>query len=206
VNDKDDSTESLVLAQPVAPSLTGTVSLVTRGLHDLLEAETADAWHARGCELWRQDKWESAVACYRRGLEVNPNHAELQFEMGRAYNVGGGVARDETEAVRWYRKAAEQGNAEAQRRLGLMYENGRGVPKDDGEAVRWFRKAAEQGDSGAQCDLGRMYEGGRGVTKDHVQAALWYDRAEGQGAYIWWRKAHNKAEAMRRENLEKRKP
>ena len=61
------------------------------------------------------------------------------------YDYGRGVAKDYAEAVRWYRKAAEQGNANAQYNLGLMYEEGLGVAKDGAEAMRWFRKAAEQG-------------------------------------------------------------
>ena len=36
-------------------------------------------------------------------------------------------AGNHTEAVKWYRKAAEQGDAVAQTILGLCYENGDGV-------------------------------------------------------------------------------
>ena len=57
---------------------------------------------------------------------------------------------DYSEATKWFRLAAEQGDAEAQWNLGLMYHKGRGVIKDDREAVRWFRKAAQQGDPDAQ--------------------------------------------------------
>ena len=32
--------------------------------------------------------------------------------------------------MKWYRKAAEQGNAKAQSNLGLMYANGQGVPQE----------------------------------------------------------------------------
>ena len=34
-----------------------------------------------------------------------------QFFLGRAYFTGNGVVRDENEAVKWYRKAVEQGVA-----------------------------------------------------------------------------------------------
>jgi TPR repeat protein len=62
--------------------------------------------------------------------------------------------RADAEAVRWYRKAAEQGNAAGQTNLGWMYAEGRGgLAKDDGEAVRWYRKAAEQGDPEARSKL-----------------------------------------------------
>ena len=41
--------------------------------------------------------------------------------------LGNGVPKDDAEAVRWYRLAAEQGNAEAQFELGYMYDQGDGL-------------------------------------------------------------------------------
>jgi len=49
------------------------------------------------------------------------------------------VPLDDAEAVKWYRKAAEQGHAEAQYKLGLSYRYGVGVPEDAAESARWFR-------------------------------------------------------------------
>ena len=69
------------------------------------------------------------------------------------YSNGYGVTQDKSEAVRWYREAAEQGYANAQYNLGAMYYNGEGVRQDKSEAVKWFRKAAEQGYTPAQNAL-----------------------------------------------------
>jgi hypothetical protein len=66
------------------------------------------------------------------------------------YENGRGVARDNAEAVRLYRLAAEQGNAEGQASLGFMYANGLGVGLDRAEALRWYRLAANQGNTEAQ--------------------------------------------------------
>ena len=66
------------------------------------------------------------------------------------------VLRDDAEAVKWYSKAAEQGDANAQYNLGLMYNSGEGIPRDDAEAVKWWRKAAEKGLAAAQCILDKM--------------------------------------------------
>ena len=90
-------------------------------------------------------------------------------------------AKNYPEAMRWFRKAAEQGNAEAQVYLGFMYQNGRGVKRDDREAVRWHRKAAEQGEARAQFNLGFMYQNGRGVKRDDREALRWYRKAAEQG-------------------------
>jgi TPR repeat protein len=61
------------------------------------------------------------------------------------YNDGRGVAQNDREAVRWYRKAADKGYARAQCNLGFKYDQGEGVDKDDAQAVYWYRLAAEQG-------------------------------------------------------------
>jgi TPR repeat protein len=67
---------------------------------------------------------------------------------------GEGVPQDYTEAVGWYRKAADQGYAKAQYDLGYMYYYGQGVPQDRAEGKRLFHEAAEQGDENAQRALG----------------------------------------------------
>ena len=59
------------------------------------------------------------------------------------YTLGQGGLKDEAEAARWHRLAADQGLAGAQLNLGFMYDNGRGGLKDEAEAVRWHRLAAD---------------------------------------------------------------
>jgi hypothetical protein len=60
------------------------------------------------------------------------------------YASGRGVAKNDAEAARWYRKAAEKGSSTAMSKLGDMYAQGRGVAKNDAEAARWYRWAAEE--------------------------------------------------------------
>src|ERR1035438_5882856 len=63
--------------------------------------------------------------------------AQSQNVLGSALYLGGlGLVKDETEAVKWYRKAAEQNDAHAQFGLGICYANGEGVAKDEAEAVK----------------------------------------------------------------------
>ena len=72
------------------------------------------------------------------------------------YAEGKGVPQDYTEAVRWYRKAADQGYARGQDGLGYAYSHGGGVPQNYAEAARWYRKAAKQGDEYARRALDSM--------------------------------------------------
>ncbi len=89
------------------------------------------------------------------------------------YAQGQGTLKDDAEAVKWYRKAAQQGLLQAQHNLGLMYYRGKGVPQDYTEAAKWYHKAAEQGYAPAQGNLGAMYIKGQGVSRDYVQAYKW---------------------------------
>jgi TPR repeat protein len=85
------------------------------------------------------------------------------------------------EAVKWYLKAAEQGNSSAQVNLGAMYAEGLGIPQDFQEALFWYHKAAQQGDAVAFFNLGVMYVEGQGVPRDLQEALKCYRKAADQG-------------------------
>ena len=97
------------------------------------------------------------------------------------YDNGRGVFRDDAEAMRWYRLAADQGYARAQNNLGNMYVNGEGVAKDYEEAALWYRLAAEQGFAIGQYNLGSMSARGEGIPKDITAAHMWWIIASANG-------------------------
>jgi TPR repeat protein len=107
--------------------------------------------------------------------------AKSQTKLGTCYVKGDGVTNDFSEAVKWYRMAAEQNYAKAEFNLGVCYDEGNGVSKDKTEAVKWYRKAAEQNEVHAQFNLGDCYNNGEGVAADKVQAVKWYRKAAEQG-------------------------
>ncbi len=98
----------------------------------------------------------------------------LKTTSGGCTKPGKGVPQNDSKAVEWYRKAAEQGYARAQCNLGWMYDNGKGVSQNDSKAVEWYRKAAEQGYATAQNNLGWMYKNGEGVEKNPETAYMWF--------------------------------
>ncbi len=117
-------------------------------------------------------------------------NTEAQFTLGGIYENGINVQKNETEAVNWYKKAAESGHKQALKNLTKMAEQG------NTEAVNWYRKAAEsghkqalknltkiaeQGNTEAQFSLGDMYKKGRGVQKNRGVAVNWYRKAAEQG-------------------------
>lgn len=63
-----------------------------------------------------------------------------QTKLADFYLAGG----DFTNAVAWYRRAAEQGDVAAQLTLASCLITGRGTGKDAAEAARWLRQAADR--------------------------------------------------------------
>jgi hypothetical protein len=82
-----------------------------------------------------------------------------QYTLGsRFYKESGPVDRaDAAAALKWFRRAAEQGYGPAEARLGSMYRQGRGVNQDYTGAARWLRKASAQGNRLARRELSEMY-------------------------------------------------
>jgi len=117
------------------------------------------------------------------------------------YSTGQGIRQNDAEAVKWFRKAAEQGHTKAQFNLGVLYDKGQGVAQSSSEAEKWYtkaaergdvdaqtslgpkwyRKAAEQGDAEAQYNLGLSYANGHGVEQSDTEAVKWYRKAAEQG-------------------------
>ena len=89
---------------------------------------------------------------------------------------------DFNEAMKWWLKAAENGNADAQNRIAFIYSDREIGELDHKKSVKWYRKAAEQGHESAIVTLGRMYrDGAGGVKEDHKEAAKWLLKAAENG-------------------------
>ena len=97
--------------------------------------------------------------------------------MGLCYYEGTGVEKDYSEAVKWFRKLAEQGDnierfirIHTQYYLGLCYYFGHGVEKDYNEAAECFSKADSGACPNAMYYMGLCYYFGHGVEKDYRAA------------------------------------
>jgi Sel1 repeat len=70
--------------------------------------------------------------------------AGSQHILGAMYFYGGkhvsqdSISQDKSEGVKWFRRAANQGNNEAQGQLNMIYYGGDGVPKNYVEALKWL--------------------------------------------------------------------
>ena len=141
---------------------------------------------------WQCENVQRAIDALKKGGSDAPDSLEkkklefklikLRSELGDPsdylklawlYENGTGVSQNDSEALEWYRKAAEKGNADAQIELGKRYFEGRGVSANEDEAVKWYTKAAENGNTDAQLVLGDRYF----VEQKYSTAAEWYRKA-----------------------------
>lgn len=130
--------------------------------------------------LAQESKDKKDIVALRTGAE-NGN-VQDQSDLGFRYSSGDGISKNVPEAVKWWRKAADQGDTDSQYMLGATYYDGdEGIPKDYAEALKWNKKAAAQGESGSLRMLGDAYFEGCGVPKDNVKAHAWYSLALAAG-------------------------
>ena len=107
--------------------------------------------------------------------------ASAQSDLGVLYIRGDGASKSDTQAVYWYRKAAEQGYDRGQYNLADEYDSGNSfISEDNGVAVYWYTKAAEQGLKEAQHNLGIMYLEGEGIEMSYKDAYKWFIKAANQ--------------------------
>ena len=150
-------------------------------LHASVLLVAVSAWAAdyqKGREAYMRGDYGSTLQEW--GPLGDEGHPQALVGLGLMHEYGRGVEKNLTEAVRWYRLAAEQGFARGQKNLGTMYEFGRGVEQNHKEAVRWYRLAAEQGYAQGQTSLGVMYENGTGVDQSSREAVRWFQLAAEQ--------------------------
>jgi len=76
--------------------------------------------------------------------------------LGDFYLNGYGVAINFSEAIKYYKKSAEQGVGYAMYMLGIMYLNGKGVKMNTKEAKKWFNLAYNNGYEKALSELNNL--------------------------------------------------
>ena len=98
--------------------------------------------------------------------------AEAQYNLAQIYDLKGEIK--ETEALKWYTKAAEQGHANATYHLAMKSLTSE---YDSDKALHWITKMAEQGDVEAQSMAGFLYQ-----IQDNEKALYWFTKAAAQGS------------------------
>ncbi|CAG8438460.1 17150_t:CDS:2 [Acaulospora morrowiae] len=99
-----------------------------------------------------------------------PNY---QFYLGVKYHTGNGIKKDDEEAAKWFRKAAEQDLSPAQLMLGFLYMMDMGVQRDVQQGLHWYHLAARQNNSTAMKNIAYHLL----TEKDYKNAKEWFCKA-----------------------------
>jgi hypothetical protein len=124
----------------------------SRNSPGILEPGSAQTHQEGAVKLtWKKGGYVNSLSLSADGAILSSTDPLQSFvkatrvNLGKMYEDGVGVKEDWAEAVRWYRKSAEQGYPEGQFNLGRAYQFGMAVPQNRQEAIRWFDKAGDQG-------------------------------------------------------------
>ena len=80
--------------------------------HSTAWADTPEQQFQQGLEATKRGDYQIAFKLWLPLAEQG--NATTQFNVGLMYAEGQGVKQDDVEAIKWFRKAAEQGLAQAQ--------------------------------------------------------------------------------------------
>ncbi len=88
------------------------------------------------------------------------------------------------EAVRLWRRLADQGDRDAEAALAGLTRQGLGTPRDATRAAALYRRAGLGGHVIAQANFGEMLALGEGIKRDRPRAWAWYQLAA-RGGNAW---------------------
>lgn len=137
-------------------------------------------WRAiHGYTYFDRGEYAKAFETLKRPADLG--YIEAQYLIGLMYHQGKGVAEDDSEAVKYFRLAANRGHEIAQAYLGDMFYTGSGTRKNLKAALRFYKLSAEKGFAPAQHMLSIMYREGEGTVRDYGEALKWTRAAAEQG-------------------------
>lgn len=117
---------------------------------------------------------------------INKAHqgdTKAMITLALCYQNGAGVAHDSIQAVKWFQKAADQGDADAWLYLSTYYLRGTcGFAKDSARYFAIRKEWAEKGHPNGLAALGIAYECGRGCKADTAKAVELYEQALKKGS------------------------
>ena len=125
------------------------------------------------------NEFQNHVEAYYYALKAANTHHIPQAEhlVGIMYEYGIGTSQNFEQALKYYRRGAEQQYLESVYHLGLMYLYGRGTAQQYSRALSLFEFGCHS--SHAQCChyLGIMKTYGYGTSIDYEEAAGWFERS-----------------------------
>ena len=101
--------------------------------------------------------------------------------IAKMYEKGEDLPLNQTEATRWWLRAAKTGDREAQAAVGMRMVLGRGVAQDFAQGRSFCDQASKQGDGSGEYCLGYIEQHGLGGKSNAKNARKYYERATALG-------------------------
>ena len=140
---------------------------------------------AQAREFYDKQDFKASTDCLRQAAELGNQWAQVYY--GERLRNGFGTEKNAAEAVKWFRKSADQNCYEGLYQLGLCYADGEGVERDPAEAEACYRKAAKslkywakQGNKWAQVYYGEWLKNGFSVEQNVTEALKWLRKSADQ--------------------------
>lgn len=116
-----------------------------------------------------------------QAVTSNSLNTNALYSLGNAFENGIGTNIDYSKAMKWYKRAANEGDIESMFNIGVFYFTGRGTNIDKCQAFSWFKKASDKGFAPAQFNLANQYFFGDCVSKNTLIGIGYLKLASEQG-------------------------
>ena len=188
----NDNTQTALLTPPSGSRLDEVLQIAPAHECDRLAAHPADADRVGPAVAYSkllEQKVEAVKACVEATAK-HPGVSRFEFQLGRALDA----STEHTEAVNWYKKAAERNYTAAMYNLAVSYDEGEGIEKDQVKANFWYRKSADKGRTSAMWNLAINLDEGLGGGRNPVDSAKYLLMA--------YKAGHEKAQKAFEKNLD----
>lgn len=125
-------------------------------------------------DLFQSKKYTSWITLL--DMAIVQNHPKAIIRKGDAYSLGLGVEQNYSEALTWYKKAAELNNSDAINSICKMYLDTLIEGEAYADAVNYFQLINKNGVSATNAIIGDAYLYGLGVEKNSKTAFEWYSK------------------------------
>jgi len=140
---------------------------------------TAYAWFLLADEAGNPAAKDAVIRSAKEGGTLGTPDAQQQI--AAMYEKGEELPQNYSEAVKWYRRAADLSPGSAVRLATLLVE-GKVVPQDYGEALTLCKDAAKKHYSPGHYCVGYLYQHGLGLPANPKEAVKWYGEASTGGS------------------------
>ena len=140
-----------------------------------LEEKTPE--YVAGKKAYDEKNYTEALRYWTTGAEKG--NVTAMYKIGKLYIE---INDNSEEAIKWSKKAIENGNTKALILMADIYHWGMGgIAINYAEAMNWYTKAADKGEINAFYSIGSHYSLGYGVTRSNTKAMEWFKKGADKG-------------------------